>query len=67
MRAKRGTRFFKQPEFEKMKIHRSKSKYYNGWKGARQTNISPSESIDINESVRQNPIQYPSRDANEPH
>ena len=34
-----------------MKIHRSKSKYFNGWKGARQTNISPSESIDVNESV----------------
>jgi hypothetical protein len=49
--AKRGDRFFKQPESEKMKIHRSKSKYFNGWKGAGQTNISPSESIDINESV----------------
>ncbi|KAI9731816.1 MAG: hypothetical protein M1818_007681 [Claussenomyces sp. TS43310] len=43
--------FFKQSEEDKAKIHRSKSKYFNGWRGARQTNISPGESIDINESM----------------
>ncbi|OBT88536.1 hypothetical protein VE02_03451 [Pseudogymnoascus sp. 03VT05] len=42
--------FFKQPEEDKDKVNRSKSKYYNGWRGARKTNISPSESIDVHES-----------------
>lgn len=27
------------------------SQYFNGWKGARKTNISPTESIDVNESM----------------
>jgi isopenicillin N synthase-like dioxygenase len=43
--------FFKQPGELKMKIHQSNSKYFNGWKVVRQTNISPGGSIDAIESV----------------
>lgn len=43
-------RFFKQSEEDKEIVTRAKSKYYNGWRGARKTNISPSESIDVHES-----------------
>jgi hypothetical protein len=39
-----------------MKITSAKSKYFNGYKGPRQTNISPSESVDVKESVRDFPF-----------
>ncbi|KFY33571.1 hypothetical protein V494_07532 [Pseudogymnoascus sp. VKM F-4513 (FW-928)] len=42
--------FFKQSEEDKGIVAREKSKYYNGWRGSRKTNISPSESIDVHES-----------------
>lgn len=43
--------FFKQPVEKKKLIDRSQSKYFNGWRGARLTNISPGESFDVNESM----------------
>jgi isopenicillin N synthase-like dioxygenase len=55
MDADGSDRFFKQPEEDKAKIDRSMSKYFNGWRGARKTNISPTESVDVNESVSTNP------------
>jgi len=45
-------RFFKQSYEDKMKISSAQSKYFNGYKGSKQTNISPSEGIDIKETVR---------------
>ena len=44
--------FFHQPMEEKMKISQQKSKYFNGYKWPRSTNISPGESVDVKESVR---------------
>jgi hypothetical protein len=35
-----------------MKITSAQSKYFNGYKGSKQTNISPSEGIDVKETVR---------------
>ena len=46
-----GSRFFRQPMEEKMKISQEKSKYFNGYKWPRSTNISPGESVDVKESV----------------
>ncbi|KUJ20057.1 Clavaminate synthase-like protein [Mollisia scopiformis] len=43
--------FFKQPMEDKMKISQQFSKYYNGYKGPRQTFISPGESVDVKESM----------------
>lgn len=43
--------FFKQPADKKELVTREKSQYFNGWRGAGQTNISPGESVDINESL----------------
>lgn len=37
---------------EKMKISKLKSKHFTGYKWPRSTNISPGESIDVKESVR---------------
>ena len=34
-----------------MKVSQDFSKYFNGYKGLRSTNISPSESEDVKESV----------------
>lgn len=34
-----------------MKISQKKSKSFNGYKWSRSTNISPSESVDVKESV----------------
>jgi hypothetical protein len=34
-----------------MKVRQELSKYFNGYKGPRSTNISPSESVDVKESV----------------
>jgi isopenicillin N synthase-like dioxygenase len=45
-------RFFKQSTEDKMKITSAQSKYFNGYKGSKQTNISPSEGIDVKETVR---------------
>lgn len=45
------TRFFKQSTEDKMKVSQEFSKYFNGYKGPRSTNISPSESVDVKESV----------------
>jgi hypothetical protein len=36
---------------QKMKISQQKSKYYNGYKWPRSTNISPGESVDVKETV----------------
>jgi hypothetical protein len=36
---------------QKMKISQEKSKYFNGYKWPRSTNISPGEGIDVKESV----------------
>ena len=44
--------FFKQPIDKKMMISQERSKHYSGYKWPRSTNISPSESIDVKESVR---------------
>jgi isopenicillin N synthase-like dioxygenase len=44
-------RFFTQPNEEKMKVSQSFSRYFNGYKGPRTTNISPGESVDVKESV----------------
>lgn len=49
-------RFFTQPMEDKLKITQEKSKYYNGYKGPKQTNISPGEGIDVKESVSCLPI-----------
>ncbi|MAD83042.1 MAG: hypothetical protein CL912_08760 [Deltaproteobacteria bacterium] len=43
--------FFKQSTEQKMRVSKSKSKYFNGYNGPRSTNISPGESVDIKESV----------------
>lgn len=43
--------FFKQSEEDKMKVSTKQSKYFNGYKGPRSTNISPGESVDVKESV----------------
>ncbi|TVY64183.1 1-aminocyclopropane-1-carboxylate oxidase [Lachnellula suecica] len=43
--------FFKQDEEAKMKISSAQSKYFNGYKGPRLTNISPSEGIDVKETM----------------
>jgi isopenicillin N synthase-like dioxygenase len=43
--------FFRQPMEDKMKISQEYSKYFNGYKWPRSTNISPGESIDVKESV----------------
>lgn len=45
------SRFFKQSTEDKMKVSQEFSKYFNGYKGPRSTNISPSESVDVKESV----------------
>lgn len=34
-----------------MKVSQEKSKYFNGYKWPRSTNISPGESVDVKESV----------------
>lgn len=34
-----------------MKVSQDFSKYFNGYKGQGTTNISPSESVDVKESV----------------
>jgi hypothetical protein len=41
-----------------MKISQERSKYFNGYKWPRSTNISPGESIDVKESVRYPFILY---------
>ncbi|KAG9231884.1 putative iron/ascorbate oxidoreductase [Amylocarpus encephaloides] len=43
--------FFKQPYEDKMKVTMAKSKYFNGYKGSKQANISPGESMDIKENL----------------
>ena len=43
--------FFKQSSEDKMKISQSFSKYFNGYRGPRSTNISPGESVDVKETV----------------
>lgn len=43
--------FFKQSPEDKAKVSREKSKYFNGWRGAGQTNIDPAASPDVNESL----------------
>lgn len=43
--------FFRQPMEDKMKISQEKSKYFNGYKWPRSTNISPGESVDVKESM----------------
>lgn len=43
--------FFKQSTEDKMKVSQEFSKYFNGYKGPRSTNISPSESVDVKESL----------------
>ncbi|KAH7377978.1 hypothetical protein BKA64DRAFT_247204 [Cadophora sp. MPI-SDFR-AT-0126] len=43
--------FFKQSTEQKMRVSKSKSKYFNGYNGPRSTNISPGESVDIKESL----------------
>jgi isopenicillin N synthase-like dioxygenase len=45
------TRFFSQSAEDKMKVSQSFSKYFNGYKGPRTTNISPGESLDVRESL----------------
>lgn len=47
-----GNRFFGQTTDAKMKISSAQSRYFNGYKGPRATNISPSESVDVKETVR---------------
>lgn len=37
--------FFHQPESEKRKVHKNKSKYFNGWSPKGNSHASPSESI----------------------
>ena len=44
-------RFFTQSDEDKMKVSQSFSRYFNGYKGPRTTNISPGESVDVKESV----------------
>lgn len=48
--AKQVHAFFKQRTEEKKKVAQQQSKYYNGWRGPRSTNISVTESIDVKES-----------------
>lgn len=43
--------FFKQPTEQKEKVAQAKSKYYNGWRAPRSTNVSHSESFDVKESL----------------
>lgn len=43
--------FFEQPTEQKEKVAQQKSKYYNGWRAPRSTNVSHSESIDVKESL----------------
>ncbi|KAH7310083.1 hypothetical protein BKA65DRAFT_575896 [Rhexocercosporidium sp. MPI-PUGE-AT-0058] len=43
--------FFKQTLEQKMRVSKSKSKYFNGYNGPRSTNISPGESVDVKESL----------------
>ncbi|TIA00572.1 Clavaminate synthase-like protein [Aureobasidium pullulans] len=42
--------FFKQNTEAKEQVSQDKSKYYNGWKAPRSTNISRTESVDVKES-----------------
>ncbi|TVY85758.1 putative iron/ascorbate oxidoreductase, partial [Lachnellula willkommii] len=42
---------FRQTTDAKMKITSAQSRYFNGYKGPRQTNISPSESVDVKETL----------------
>jgi hypothetical protein len=37
---------------QKMKVSQDLSKYFNGYRWPRSTNISPGESVDVKESVR---------------
>ncbi|PMD43005.1 Clavaminate synthase-like protein [Hyaloscypha variabilis F] len=43
--------FFTQSSEDKMKVSQSFSRYFNGYKGPRTTNISPGESVDVKESL----------------
>ncbi|KAL2067770.1 hypothetical protein VTL71DRAFT_15866 [Oculimacula yallundae] len=43
--------FFRQSEDQKLKVSKSKSKYFNGYTGSNNTNISPGESVDMRESL----------------
>lgn len=43
--------FFRQDMDKKMMITQEKSKYFNGYKGPRSTNVSPGESVDVKESM----------------
>jgi isopenicillin N synthase-like dioxygenase len=43
--------FFKQSEEDKLRVSTKQSKFFNGYKGPRSTNISPGESVDVKESV----------------
>ncbi|RDW89142.1 2OG-Fe(II) oxygenase superfamily protein [Coleophoma cylindrospora] len=43
--------FFKQDMDKKMLITQDQSKYFNGYKGPRSTNVSPGESVDVKESM----------------
>ncbi|KKY20787.1 putative 2og-fe oxygenase superfamily protein [Phaeomoniella chlamydospora] len=41
--------FFHQPDSEKEKVSKNKSKYFNGWSQRRSGHISPTESLDYRE------------------
>ncbi|EKD16425.1 uncharacterized protein L3040_008526 [Drepanopeziza brunnea f. sp. 'multigermtubi'] len=43
--------FFRQSSEQKMRAHKSRSKYFNGYIGPRSTNISPGESVDVKETL----------------
>lgn len=45
------TRFFRQPPELKELISQDKSKYFNGWRGFKKTNISVGDGIDVKESM----------------
>jgi hypothetical protein len=47
----RKIRFFRQSTEDKLKVNQQFSKNFNGYKGARQTNISHGEGLDVKESV----------------
>jgi hypothetical protein len=47
----RKIRFFRQSTEDKLRVSQQFSKNFNGYKGARQTNISHGEGLDVKESV----------------
>jgi isopenicillin N synthase-like dioxygenase len=48
--------FFRQSREEKMRITQDKSRFFNGWKGLRETIVNNGEGIDSKESVSISPM-----------